>query len=327
MIRGWCPTVHAPMPSGDGLLARVKPFGGRLPRPALAALAEAVAAFGNGVIELTSRGNLQVRGVHAPAAFARAMVQAGLADPNPEREARRNVTTLPGCNDALVAAVEALLSATPGLAPKFGVTVRETVILVGGRGIENVEALRTYLNTVMPGLDPGSHGVTQPPSVAPAIAVEANVVSQHRSGAVDARVTPWHDGDSHFLYPPFGQTDAATLAHLATLAPEIRTTPWRAFLSPVPAPGFATEPGTVTACPGAPACRSGTTPARADAARLQAAGFTHLHVSGCAKGCAYPGATTTLTGRDGRYDLIRHGRAGDTPDLTGLTLAAAMAAL
>ncbi len=327
MIRGRCPTVHAPMPSGDGLLARVKPFGGRLPRPALAALAEAADAFGNGTIELTSRGNLQVRGVHDPAAFARAMVQAGLADPDPQREARRNVTALPGCDDTLVADVEALLSATPGLAPKFGVVVQGTRILVGRVEIEGVEALRRYLDTIRPGLDPGIHSVTPPPSVAPGFGAEANSVSRHRFDAGDIRVKPWHDGGSHLLYPPFGQTDAATLANLATLASDIRTTPWRAFLSPVLAPGFATAPGTVTACPGAPSCRSGTTPARTDAAILQAAGFTHLHVSGCAKGCAYPGATTTLTGRDGRYDLIRHGRAGDTPDLRGLTLAEAMAAL
>ncbi len=327
MIRGWCPTVHAPMPSGDGLLARVKPFGDRLPRPALAALAEAANAFGNGTIELTSRGNLQIRGVHDPAAFARAMVQAGLADPDPEREARRNVTALPGCDEALVADVEALLSATPGLAPKFGVVVRGTQILVGSIELEGVEALRIYLNTVIPRLDPGIHGVTQPPSVGPGSGVNANSMSWRRSDAVDARVKPWYDGGAHLLYPPFGQTDATTLATLATLALEIRTTPWRAFLSPVLAPGFATAPGTITACPGAPSCCSGTTPARADAALLRAAGFTHLHVSGCAKGCAYPRATTTLTGRDGRYDLIRHGRAGDTPDLTGLTLAEAMAAL
>ncbi len=41
---------------------------------------------------------------------------------------------------------------------------------------------------------------------------------------------------------------------------------------------------------------------------------TAIHVSGCAKGCAHPGsAPWTLVGRDGRYDLVRHGKAGDTP--------------
>ena len=148
---------------------------------------------------------------------------------------------------------------------------------------------------------------------------------------MDARVKPWHDGTSGhggiLLYLPQNQTTAPTLAHLATIAPEIRTTPWRALLSPVPAPGFLAEPGAITACPGAPACSSATVPAQVDAATLQQAGHRDLHVSGCAKGCAYPRAATTLVGRAGRYDLVRHGRASDAPDVRGLTLAQAMAAL
>jgi len=58
------------------------------------------------------------------------------------------------------------------------------------------------------------------------------------------------------------------------------------------------------------------------AARLPAANevICTLHVSGCAKGCAHPGpATATLTGRDGRFDLIPDGPAGGTPLARGLT--------
>jgi len=73
--RGACPTLEAPMPTGDGLLARL-----RLAEPALAPavlrqLAEAAAAFGNGTIEITARGNLQMRGLtpETAAPFARAI--------------------------------------------------------------------------------------------------------------------------------------------------------------------------------------------------------------------------------------------------------------
>ncbi len=53
-----------------------------------------------------------------------------------------------------------------------------------------------------------------------------------------------------------------------------------------------------------------------------------LHVSGCAKGCAHAGpAALTLVGRDGRYDLVRNGRAGDAPTLTGLSVEQIVAAL
>ena len=311
MIRGWCPTVHAPMLSGDGLLVRVKPFGGRLSAPALAALAEAAACYGNGIIELTSRGNLQIRGMHAPADFAAAMVAAGLADPDPAREARRNVTALPGSDDALVAEAEAVLSETPGLPAKFGVSVDGSTIFVAGQPIaRDAETLRRALFSPF---------------------LEGGVASGTHRARVTPPSNPLSQGErEHLLYLPLGQTDAATLAHLASLLALrdiVRTTPWRALLSPIRAPGFGDAPNTITACPGAPACSSGSTPARADAATLQAAGFTNLHVSGCAKGCAYPRPATTLVGGNGRYDLIRHGRAGDRPDLTGLTLAQAMAAL
>jgi precorrin-3B synthase len=140
MKRGWCPGVHAPMPSGDGLLLRVKPFGGRLTADMLRTLAVVAAGCGNGAVELTGRGNIQLRGlteVTAPLAAA-ALVDAGLADPDPVREARRNVIAVPPCDDALVAAIEKLLSGFPGLAPKVCVAVGAArVVGVGdeaGRG-------------------------------------------------------------------------------------------------------------------------------------------------------------------------------------------------
>ena len=125
-------------------------------------------------------------------------------------------------------------------------------------------------------------------------------------------VIPPYAGDGHLLYLPFGHTSAADAGH-SPLKTEIRTTPWRAFLSPVRAPGFDEHPTTIAACPGAPACASATVPARSDAALLAKLGLRDLHVSGCAKGCAHPRAATTLVGRDGRYDLVRHGRASDPP--------------
>ena len=63
------------------------------------------------------------------------------------------------------------------------------------------------------------------------------------------------------------------------------------------------------------------------ARRLTSKGLA-LHVSGCEKGCAHPGAAPyTLTARDGAYDLIRGGRAWDRPAIERLNLAEAAAAL
>lgn len=137
------------------------------------------------------------------------------------------------------------------------------------------------------------------------------------------------------LAPPFAQFDAGMLHDLADLAAcfgtTIRVTPWRALLlaavtGPIPPdPRWITDPADprllVSACIGAAGCLRGTTPTRADAARLRP--HTPVHVSGCIKGCAHPGpAPITLVGRDGCYDLVRNGRAADTPAETGLTLEA-----
>jgi precorrin-3B synthase len=60
--RGACPGLSAPMPTGDGLLVRLLPIGG-ISLPAFAAMCRAARKHGNGVIEITSRGSIQVRGL------------------------------------------------------------------------------------------------------------------------------------------------------------------------------------------------------------------------------------------------------------------------
>lgn len=62
-IKGWCPSAWRPMATGDGLLVRVRPPLGQLSRQQVVALCEAAETFGNGLIELTSRANIQLRGV------------------------------------------------------------------------------------------------------------------------------------------------------------------------------------------------------------------------------------------------------------------------
>ncbi len=137
MKRGWCPSLYDPMPTGDGLLVRVKPPGGLLSSGAARLLAQAALRHGNGIIELTSRANLQIRGLTPSSAprFAAAMVAAGLASADPGVERRRNVMALPlagydpaAAADAgpLAAALEAMLAAEPALAAlpaKFGFAV------------------------------------------------------------------------------------------------------------------------------------------------------------------------------------------------------------
>jgi precorrin-3B synthase len=61
--RGACPSLSKPMPTGDGLLARINPINGAISPADLAGVAEAAKRFGNGLLEVTLRGSLQIRGL------------------------------------------------------------------------------------------------------------------------------------------------------------------------------------------------------------------------------------------------------------------------
>ncbi len=153
---------------------------------------------------------------------------------------------------------------------------------------------------------------------------------------------------------PFGRIEAEALSNLADLSESygdgsLRTTPWRVLILPGIASANAeqlmdavrtldliadsADPRLhIFACVGTPSCQSASVDARADASRLAAtipATRDHtIHVSGCIKACAHCGpAALTLVGRDGRYDLVRNGSAGDKPALIGLSIEQAVTLL
>ena len=78
--RGLCPGLSQPLPTGDGLLVRILPAG-TIALEAFAALCAAARAYGNGIIEVTARGNIQVRGLtmHSAPRFADTIAAHGIA--------------------------------------------------------------------------------------------------------------------------------------------------------------------------------------------------------------------------------------------------------
>src|SRR5262249_3497417 len=75
--RGACPSLAAPMPTGDGLLVRLRPTG-TIALAAFAAMCAAARRHGNGIVEVTARGSIQVRGLTADSAPALAETAAAL---------------------------------------------------------------------------------------------------------------------------------------------------------------------------------------------------------------------------------------------------------
>lgn len=66
--RGACPALSAPMQTGDGLLVRLNPVAGGLSPKQLIGLGESALRHGNGIMEVTARGSLQIRGLTAESA-------------------------------------------------------------------------------------------------------------------------------------------------------------------------------------------------------------------------------------------------------------------
>ena len=73
-----CPGALQVHQAADGALARVRLPGGMIEAYQLEALALVADRFGSSTMELTSRGNVQIRGVTDPTALADAIADAGL---------------------------------------------------------------------------------------------------------------------------------------------------------------------------------------------------------------------------------------------------------
>ncbi|MGV0814771.1 precorrin-3B synthase [Mycolicibacterium boenickei] len=140
-----CPgalTVHQ---AADGALVRVRLPGGMITAAQLSALAEVAEQFGSPAMELTSRGNVQIRALTDTDAVAGALTEVGLL-PSPTHERARNIVASPlsgrsgGMTDIrpLVTDLDRAIQADPALA---GLPGRFWFSLDDGRGdISGIDA-------------------------------------------------------------------------------------------------------------------------------------------------------------------------------------------
>ncbi|NOD98859.1 cobalamin biosynthesis protein CobG [Ruegeria sp. HKCCD6228] len=358
IVQGWCPGAHRPMMSGDGLVVRVRPRLARLEADQALGLCDLADRFGNGSIDLTNRANLQLRGVeeedHQP--LLKELAALNLLDAEPGIEIRRNilVTPLYQAGDLTARLTHELIDRLvelPALPAKFGFAIdtgRERLLASDSADIR-LETGAGGLILRADGCETG-RSVTETDAIDHVIALAmwfaetytpetrrmAHVIDALPQewkgcapGSVGAKLQPGRCELGALYGAAFGSLPARKLYDLIedSGACALRVTPWRLILleggAAIPAPAFVedgTDPlMTTDACPGAPFCPQAQAETRDIARALASRVSGRLHVSGCSKGCARMGpADITLVGANGRFDLVKQGRAGDEPSQRGL---------
>jgi len=296
-VKGWCPGALRPMMSGDGLVVRVRPFGGRLRRAQADGIASLAAAHGNGLLDLSSRGNIQIRGVredsHAP--LIEGLTAMGLIDPTPEIESRRNILVTPfwrpGEDAEVLSALlteQLALANAPDLPGKFGFAIDTGAEPV----LQNASADIRFERDAGGGLMLVADGMAQGRPVTLDTAIEAALSLAHwfienagdatrmKQVIADGRIPegafiprqagratpkPGYTPHGALVGLAFGQMQVETLSTLAKHG-GLRLTPWRLVLvesaRQLPdVPGVITDSNNpflrITACTGAPRCSQG----------------------------------------------------------------------
>lgn len=300
-----CPGVLRLHEAADGLLARVRLVGGRISPEQLQAVASG-AELGNGIIELTSRASLQIRGL-ADASVSTVLEAAGLL-PSHTHERVRNIIASPlagrhplsVCDtDATVASLDLALCADPALSALsarflFGVDDGAGML---GRPVDALIGPGDSIDEALAAAHASLHGGG---------GASKSVLSgpQLTLGPITQR-----DGRIALTFmPPLARLDVAMTLALAEIGTELRLSVHRTLtmldLDPAAAPalieqldsiGFVTDPRSgwvgVTACAGLGACTWAERDVRAlarERAAARDASDPPEHWAACERNCGRP---------------------------------------
>lgn len=250
------------MMSGDGLVMRLRPRLARFTRTQILVICEAASRHAAGLIDLTSRANLQLRGVAEAdwPLLCDVFAGLGLLDDSVEREARRNLLVAPDWKpgddtERIATELIARLDELPDLPAKVGFAIDAGA----GLRLRHDSADFRIERGAHGGLILRAQGRVSGVAVAAAEAADALIALAHwfadsggraagRMARHVAALPAWAAGNlrpaadawamAHESMPgplfslPFGQVAAATLARAVgdSGAVAVRITPWRKLL-------------------------------------------------------------------------------------------------
>ncbi|MEO7752509.1 MAG: cobalamin biosynthesis protein CobG [Terracoccus sp.] len=295
-----CPSLARPFRADDGALVRLRVPGGRLLVATLVELLAIATDHGAPVLQLTSRGNLQMRALPdpLPSSLVARLEESGLF-PSASHEGARNVIASP-CDAGIsrfVDELDAALVADPDLAELpgrflFAVSTPDGAVL-GEPWDMAYETIDTRRGRVLV----GPFGVVVPREQAVAEMLHrAHLFLRHRrsqrvwnvrdlpnASPVVAGMRPYTvspsdplrpgvDGDDLVAGVPLGMLRPAQVLALSSVTAQVTITPWRSLVveggavheSGLAAAGFVTSPRSpwsrLSACVGAPSCRRTDSP-------------------------------------------------------------------
>lgn len=247
-----CPGALRLHEAADGWLARIRIPGGRLTPTQLEALAGVAAGQGNGLLDLTSRANVQLRGLRGDPSTA--IAAAGLL-PSPAHDRARNVLASPLAGrdpralvdgERLTAALDVAICADPALTAlsgRFQFAVDDGSGLLAGADADLLlEAVgRDEVRLVTAGVPAEARvGVTAAPALAVAAAraflagadgawrIARAAAPVAVSAPLECGVFAQSDGRVALTaLAPLGRLAAEQLRGLAMLGREVRVSPWR----------------------------------------------------------------------------------------------------
>jgi precorrin-3B synthase len=262
-----CPGALQVHQAADGALARIRLPGGALTAAQLAALAEASNRLGSGTVELTARGNVQIRGIIDVAAVGDAIAAAGLL-PSATHERVRNIVASPlsgrvgGNADVRVwtAELDAAIQAKPALAAlpgRFLFSIDDGRGDVSGLGADvGANVLDDHARLLLAGRD-SSVQLTAPDVVETLVAVAERFTqvrgSAWRISELSDAAGLWPGAELGDSFPPvtrppvgwieqddglvtlgaavpLGVLSARVAAYLAAIEAPLIVTPWRSVL-------------------------------------------------------------------------------------------------
>lgn len=316
--KGWCPSLEKPMETGDGMLVRIPIKFGQVSTDVALKIAALATKYGNGHLDLSARGNLQLRGVSEKTYEP---LRDELSRLGFERDLLLHIIASPIDKNAQEIAEELRVKCA-----ERGVNLPEKfLIVIDGGGVFPLSAIPCdlYINTECADIQEILFTLrnikkcdkkpavinTPPPSL-------GFIPLSEQSGVV-------------CVAAPFGRIEAEQLVKLAEIAenfsagkiifapfrriilPDITSAKANSALQSLENSGFIVKNGdsrlNIHACVGAPACSSALGETRS-LAQKWAADFPNLtqtvHITGCSKGCAYKGkADIVITATETGYDI------------------------